>query len=493
MEKLKIAATGRWLSVMCASLGMLLAVPGTVLAQSTLTWARVELTRNEVKLFTNGQSRRARVSDVLGINDALSTASRARAELRFNDGSLARIGESAVFRFTPNTRNFRLSNGTVLLLIPPGQGRSTIQTPNAVTGIHGSALFVRFVPETSTTIIGALTNNPDGPMTAFNHDGSEQQSLFAGEMAVIRGEQPIERFLFDLETFYDTSSLGQDLLQLDDPNASIEDEAIEAVRQEILDALAQQAEFDEAGGPVFENPAFLSASPAAPPMPVATVPDFNVSPASAFLRQTVVTEGFDTIVAPTAAQPAPSPAQPTAGPAQPVTPSPAQPTAPTPVDPPVKPVVEPPAQPIEPAPVAGPISEPTTPEPLPTQPVKPPVEPITPEPAPIVKPTPPAPSTVVEQRAPEAVPETVPVEDGFDNLGELNLIDSGLEPETTEVQIDRLPDAIAVEGTPANTTPEEPSTDVAPPGQVGATPGQSGAPPPGQVGATPGQNNSGAN
>ena len=84
-------------------------------AQSALTWARVELTRNQVQLFTNGQSRRARVSDVLGIGDALTTARRARAELRFNDGSLARIGESAVFQFTPNTRNFRLSNGTVLL------------------------------------------------------------------------------------------------------------------------------------------------------------------------------------------------------------------------------------------------------------------------------------------------------------------------------------------------------------------------------------------
>ncbi|MBE9070188.1 FecR domain-containing protein, partial [Leptolyngbya cf. ectocarpi LEGE 11479] len=298
MEKLKIVATGRWLSLMCASLGMLLSVPGAALAQSTLTWARVELTRNEVNLFTNGQSRRARVSDVLGINDALSTASRARAELRFNDGSLARIGESAVFRFTPNTRNFRLSNGTVLLLIPPGQGRTTIQTPNAVTGIHGSALFVRFVPETDTTIIGALTNNPDGPMMAFNHDGSEQQPLFAGEMAVLRGEQPIKKFLFDMELFYDTNSLGEDLY-LDDPEASTGDEAIDAVKQEILDALAQQTEFDDVNGPVVENPAFLSASPVAPTTPVATVPDFNVSPASTFLQQSVTAEGFETIVAPT--------------------------------------------------------------------------------------------------------------------------------------------------------------------------------------------------
>ncbi|MEO0869154.1 MAG: FecR family protein, partial [Cyanobacteria bacterium J06642_11] len=192
MAKLKLVATGRWLTLVCASLGMLVSLPGAANAQSVLTWARVELIRNQVQLVTGGRSRRAQVSDVLGVNDALSTARRARAELRFNDGSLARIGESAVFRFTPDTRNFRLSNGTVLLLIPPGQGRTTIQTPNAVTGIRGSALFVRFIPETNTTIIGALTTNPGGPMMAFNEDGTAQQSLNAGEMAVVRGDGTIE-------------------------------------------------------------------------------------------------------------------------------------------------------------------------------------------------------------------------------------------------------------------------------------------------------------
>ena len=207
MEKLNVAATGLWLSLVCAALGMLISMPRSALAQSTLTWARVELTRNDVQLYTNGRSRAAKVSDVLGLNDALSTASRSRAELRFNDGSLARIGESAVFQFTPNTRNFRLSNGTVLLLIPPGQGRTTIQTPNAVTGIHGSALFVRFVPETNITIIGALTNNPAGPMMAFNQDGSAQQPLYAGEMAVLQADGTLNLFSFDLDEFYATSDL----------------------------------------------------------------------------------------------------------------------------------------------------------------------------------------------------------------------------------------------------------------------------------------------
>ncbi|MEL6327829.1 MAG: FecR family protein, partial [Cyanobacteria bacterium J06626_23] len=155
---------------------IVLGLPQAVQAQTVLTWARVEFLRNRVQLIPNGAGvRSAQIADILGIGDALRTARASRAELRFNDGSLARIGERATFRFTPNTRNFQLSNGTVLLLIPPGRGRTTIQTPNAVTGIQGSALFVRFIEETDTTIIGALTYNPAGPIVAYNEDGSQEQ------------------------------------------------------------------------------------------------------------------------------------------------------------------------------------------------------------------------------------------------------------------------------------------------------------------------------
>ncbi|MBX2864158.1 MAG: FecR domain-containing protein, partial [Leptolyngbyaceae cyanobacterium MAG.088] len=306
MEKLNLASPGRWLSLACASLGMLLFMPRSASAQSTLTWARVELTRNQVQLFTNGQGRRARVSDVLGVGDALSTARRARAELRFNDGSLARIGESAVFQFTPDTRNFRLSNGTVLLLVPPGQGRTTIQTPNAVTGIHGSALFVRFIPETDTTIIGALTNNADGPMMAFNQDGTQQQPLYAGEMAVLRGNRILERFDFELETFYETSDLVVGL-QLEDLDTETGDQAIDAVRQEIQDALEQQERFDN-NSEIIDNPSFISANPLSanrgePLDSTTAVPEFAASPAATFLQQNGIDEGFTSAVSGTIHRP----------------------------------------------------------------------------------------------------------------------------------------------------------------------------------------------
>lgn len=514
MEKSKVVATGRWLTLVCASLGMVLALSKDASAQSTLTWARVELVRNQVQLFTDGRSRNARVSDVLGINDALSTARRARAELRFNDGSLARIGESAIFRFTPNTRNFRLSNGTVLLLIPPGQGRTTIQTPNAVTGVRGSALFVRFVPETNTTIIGALTTNAGGPMMAYNEDGSIQQPLLGGEMAVVRGDGTIQHLEFDLKEFYLTSELVSGL-GLHKKDAVIQDEHIEAVRQETLEALEQQGEFGDTED-VEENPVFLSSRAAGAVALNTQMPDFESSPAAVFLRQPSLIGEFPGIIDNTVNQPDPSLGQqPAQQPEQRPTGTPrpaASPTQPTP-EVPVKP--EPPAPTAGPAPVPNPIPDPgqgenvpelpgqgenvpeqtpgpepipepvpevvTAPEPTPTTP---PSNEVVPE---IEKPAPPAPPALLQETTSlptEAV--LPPEEDGFRALDNLEIIESVTDPET-EAQLNRLPDTIVQSTDAVNQDGNVQTGTNPPPGQVGATPGQNGDPPPGQVGATPGQ------
>ncbi len=279
-------ATRRTFKHWSALLGVLLVLglPQGAWAQTALTWARVELLRNRVQLIPNGSSARAaQVSDIMGIGDSLRTARAARAELRFNDGSLARIGERATFRFTPNTRNFQLSNGTVLLLIPPGRGRTTIQTPNAVTGIQGSALFVRFIEETDTTIIGALTNNPAGPMVAYNGSGSQEQPLYAGQLVVIEGNNITRLFDFDIAEFYRTSGLMEEL----------DAESVEGVYEEMREALEQQQELG--GDGLQENPTFI-APPVVSDAPTesstlefADVPTFEGSPADRF-HQEVATE-----------------------------------------------------------------------------------------------------------------------------------------------------------------------------------------------------------
>lgn len=216
----------------------------TASADVPLTRADVKALLNRVELLPRGASPRpARLADYLGQGDSLRTATASRAELRFNDGSLARIGQHATFQFVPNTRNFRLSNGTMLLLIPPGQGRSTIQTPNVVTGVQGTGLVIRYISTQNLTLVMALTDSSAGPMSVTTVDGQQETALAAGQMALIQDNR-IQVVEFDLGAFYQTSDLIQGL-HLDDENYVGDDnDPVNAVRQETLAALENQPEFN---------------------------------------------------------------------------------------------------------------------------------------------------------------------------------------------------------------------------------------------------------
>jgi hypothetical protein len=239
-------------------------IPSVASARTPLSSAVIRQLRNIVELIPDDQPRRpARVSDRLTAGDALSTARRSFAELRFNDGSLARLGEQVVFRFVPNTRTFRLSNGTLLLLVPPGQGRTRIQTPNATAGIRGSALFIRYIPGTETTLIGALT---DSGIEVANQDASQRYGLEAGQMAVIVEDRILRIYEFDLNTFYETSELtrGLNLANADESasrSTEPRDDAIAQVRQETVDAMSDQSPV--VGDGTITNPAFIRLSTSA--------------------------------------------------------------------------------------------------------------------------------------------------------------------------------------------------------------------------------------
>jgi hypothetical protein len=69
-----------------------------VSAETALNRAVVKNLRNLVRLIPqNRVSRPARVSDAMKPGDALSTGRSALAELRFNDGSLARLANRRYF------------------------------------------------------------------------------------------------------------------------------------------------------------------------------------------------------------------------------------------------------------------------------------------------------------------------------------------------------------------------------------------------------------
>ncbi|RUT06233.1 hypothetical protein DSM106972_034390 [Dulcicalothrix desertica PCC 7102] len=236
--------------------GVAIPVSNQANAQTPLTRAVIQDLRNLVQLMPQRQPRRkAQRSDAMTPGDGLSTGRLSLADLRFNDGSWARVGEQAVFQFLPRTRNFTLNNGTVLLLIPPGRGRTNIRTPSAAAAIRGSALFVRYDKVTDTTIVGALTNSG---IEVFNKDASSSQVLQAGQMMVVVKGKFQGLYGFDLRTFYDTSDLVRGLdLTRQNPNAT-SDPALSSVQAETSAALAKQSPISGPG--TIKDPSFIKLS-----------------------------------------------------------------------------------------------------------------------------------------------------------------------------------------------------------------------------------------
>ncbi|MEH2200420.1 FecR family protein [Nostoc sp.] len=401
-----------------------LPLPNRVSAITPLTRAEIQNLRNLVQLIPRDRQKKrpARKLDAITPGDGLSTGRASLAELRFNDGSLARVGEQAIFQFLPNTRSFRLSNGTALLLIPPGRGQTLIQTPSAAAAIRGSALFVRYNKQTDTTIVGALTNSG---IEVSNKESSQSQVLQAGQMMVIVKGKFQGLYDFDLRNFYETSDMvrGLDLTRQNlTPTA---DPAIASVQAETAAALNAQSPITGEG--VVENPSFaeLTTNPSTSSTNDIITDNFPVdpirddSPLNSFedigqiLSNTQQRSGRNNTtrtitqpvnppvnlpvnppvnlpVNPPVNLPVNLPVNPPVNPPVnlpvnlpvnppvnlPVTP-PVEPPVTPPVEPPVTPPVEPPVKPPVEPPVTPPVEPPVTPpvEPPVTPPVTPPVKP----------------------------------------------------------------------------------------------------------------------
>ena len=236
---------------------IVLPLPNKVSAITPLTRAEIQDLRNMVQLIPKDKlkKRPARKLDAMTPGDGLSTGRASLAELRFNDGSLARVGEQALFQFLPKTRDFKLSNGTVLLLIPPGRGQTRIQTPSAAAAIRGSALFVRYDQQTDTTIVGALTNSG---IEVSNKEG-ETKVLEAGQMIILIKGEFQNLYDFDLRNFYENSELVRELDLNRQSSVPTTDPAMTSVQAETTAALKAQPPIKGEG--VIENPSFVQLTP----------------------------------------------------------------------------------------------------------------------------------------------------------------------------------------------------------------------------------------
>jgi hypothetical protein len=179
-------------------------------AQSVLKRAELYKIRNQVDLSRQNQPtwNPAQPGEAIVPQDAVRTGANSRAELLFNEGTLVRTGAGTIFRFAPGKRNFELDSGAALVMIRPGQGQSTITTPEARVQSQGTALFLQHDPDRNASLIGVLTNSPAGLVQVSNANGDITIQLQAGQfVSIINGVVGLVEY-FILPMFYESVELA---------------------------------------------------------------------------------------------------------------------------------------------------------------------------------------------------------------------------------------------------------------------------------------------
>lgn len=182
----------------------LLTLAGSAPAATPYTQATVTRTENQVSYGVvkgdRSETRPAESQDVVKASNFLLSESESRAELKYDDGTIVRIGQNTIFTFEANSRTLNLKKGTFVFFIPKGQGGGTIKTPSltaAITGTVGKVsdniiaiLDGEVVLKPSGQIVKAgqfARRNPDGSITIGEFDPLK---MFDGKLMTFNGPLP---------------------------------------------------------------------------------------------------------------------------------------------------------------------------------------------------------------------------------------------------------------------------------------------------------------
>ena len=169
---------------------------------------QAEFTRviNDVRLLpAPQQALPAKVGDKITGTTAVSTGVASRAELRFPDKTLTRIGSNSVFKLDQADRTLNLEQGVILLQVPKQIGGAKVRTAAVTAAVTGTSCIVERTLDGFIKIIVL-----EGVVDAyFNNDPSNLITLVAGDILIFKETatefpQPAK---VDLELLKKTSKL----------------------------------------------------------------------------------------------------------------------------------------------------------------------------------------------------------------------------------------------------------------------------------------------
>jgi hypothetical protein len=173
-------------------LAMGAAMLGSWTAQAAGTLQSEEVTRvyNKVDLLASeSESAPAKVGDSVSGKTAVQTGTQSRAELVFNDQTIARLGANSLFSFDKGTRDLNLNEGVILLEVPKNAGGATVNTAAVTAAVTGTTIMI----ETHKAVAGKKATVKfivlEGTMRLkLNGRLGESVLLKAGQMITLQGD-----------------------------------------------------------------------------------------------------------------------------------------------------------------------------------------------------------------------------------------------------------------------------------------------------------------
>ena len=189
-----------------------LLVPATGLLRAA-EFSKAEITRltNSVQILKGDTPPKAAVvGQEIGPVTTVATGKESRAELRFPDKTLTRLGANSRFTLRGDARSLDLDEGVLMLQVPKRQGGAKIRTGGVTAAVTGTTILIEYHPGGVVKLLVI-----EGECTiSLNNNGSQFQTLTAGEMITMTdGAASIPKpQAFDLLRLLQTSKL----LSLDD-------------------------------------------------------------------------------------------------------------------------------------------------------------------------------------------------------------------------------------------------------------------------------------
>ena len=208
------------------------AMPGVTATLFAAGYNKAEFTRlqNQVNVLKGDETPRpAAVGQEITNVTSVATGPDSRAELRFPDKSLTRIGANSRFTLKGDGRTLDLEGGVMMLQVPKKMGGAKVRTAAVTAAVTGTTVLFEYLPGGFVKLI-CVEGSVD---LSMNKNPSQFVTLNAGQMIIMKADgktlpQPVD---VDLATLLKSSKL----ISSDDlgPNANQINQAMQQQQQEI--------------------------------------------------------------------------------------------------------------------------------------------------------------------------------------------------------------------------------------------------------------------